>query len=166
MKSIIKLKAEPGLWLGDSPIPTIKDNEVLIKIHKTSICGTDLTIYKWEPWAQKNVPVPLVVGHEFVGEIAEMGKNVKGFELGARVTGEGHITCGVCSNCKKAKAVDLSTKKTKCFRCNKTLSLDKLKVFYSSNSNEKIRNAIGLLNAELDGNLEKFKEILKNNKLY
>ncbi len=101
MKSIIKKKAEPGLWLADSPIPTIKENEVLIKIHKTSICGTDLTIYKWEPWAQKNVPVPLIVGHEFVGEIVEIGKNVKGFNIGARVTGEGHITCGVCSNCKK-----------------------------------------------------------------
>lgn len=101
MKSIIKKKAEPGLWLEDSPIPTIKDNEVLIKIHKTSICGTDVTIHKWEPWAQKNVPIPLIVGHEFVGEIVELGKNVKGFTLGARVTGEGHITCGICSNCKK-----------------------------------------------------------------
>ena len=80
MKSIIKKKAEPGLWLEDSPIPQIKDDEVLIKIHKTSICGTDLTIHNWSEWAQKNVPVPLIVGHEFVGDIAEIGKSVKGLE--------------------------------------------------------------------------------------
>jgi threonine 3-dehydrogenase len=103
MKSIVKKKAEVGLWLEDSPIPTPKDDEVLIKIHKTSICGTDLNIYKWDPWAQKNVPVPLIVGHEFVGEIAGFGRNAKGMKIGARVTGEGHVTCGVCSNCKKGK---------------------------------------------------------------
>lgn len=103
MKSIVKGKAEPGLTWENSPIPKINDEEVLIKVHKTSICGTDLNIYKWDPWAQKNVPVPLIIGHEFVGEVVEIGKNVKGISLGSRVTGEGHITCGICSNCKKGK---------------------------------------------------------------
>jgi len=101
MRSIIKKKAEVGLWLEDSPIPQIKENEVLIKIHKTSICGTDVTIYKWDEWARKNVPVPLIVGHEFVGEIVEKGKNVKNFQVGQRVSGEGHLTCGTCPNCRK-----------------------------------------------------------------
>lgn len=101
MKSIIKKKSEVGLWLEDSPIPTINDHDVLVKIHKTSICGTDLNIYNWSRWAQKNVPVPLIVGHEFVGEIVEIGKAVKTLKTGDRVTGEGHITCGHCPNCKK-----------------------------------------------------------------
>lgn len=101
MKSIVKKKAEQGLWLEDSPMPHIKDHEVLIKIRKTSICGTDLHIFKWDSWAQKNVPVPLIIGHEFVGDVVEIGKDVKGIEVGDRVSGEGHLTCGICRNCKK-----------------------------------------------------------------
>lgn len=101
MKSIVKKKAEVGLWMEESPLPTIKEHEVLIKVRKTSICGTDLTIYKWDEWARKNVPVPLIVGHEFVGEIAEVGKNVKSLQVGQRVSGEGHLTCGTCPNCRK-----------------------------------------------------------------
>ncbi len=101
MKSIIKKKPEVGLWLEESPIPKCGDHDVLIKIHKTSICGTDLHIYKWDKWAQKNVPVPLIVGHEFVGEIVEIGRAVKGIKIGSRVSGEGHITCGFCPNCRK-----------------------------------------------------------------
>jgi len=103
MKALIKKHATPGLWMGDVPVPTINDNEVLIKIRKTSICGTDVSIYKWSPWAQKTVAVPLVIGHEFVGEIVEIGKNVSGLKVGERVSGEGHITCGVCPNCRKGK---------------------------------------------------------------
>ncbi len=101
MKSIVKKKAEKGLWLDNTPEPTIREHEVLIKIRKTSICGTDLTIYKWDAWAQKNVPVPLVVGHEFVGDVVEIGSNVKTVKVGDRVSGEGHITCGHCPNCRK-----------------------------------------------------------------
>ncbi|HEY4831385.1 MAG TPA: L-threonine 3-dehydrogenase [Waddliaceae bacterium] len=101
MRSIVKKYSKPGLWMEDSPIPKLEDNEVLIKIRKTSICGTDLNIDKWGPWAQKNVPVPLIIGHEFVGEIAEVGKNVKNLQIGERVSGEGHITCGYCPNCRK-----------------------------------------------------------------
>lgn len=103
MKSIVKVKPERGVSLQDSSLPIIGDNDVLIKIHKTSICGTDLNIYKWDAWAQKNVPVPLIIGHEFVGEIAELGKDVGGFNIGMRVTGEGHLTCGHCTNCRKGR---------------------------------------------------------------
>jgi threonine 3-dehydrogenase len=103
MKALVKSHAKEGLWMEDVPVPKISDDEVLIKTHKTSICGTDVHIYKWDAWAQKNVPVPLVVGHEFVGEIAEMGKNVKGFKVGDRVSGEGHITCGVCPPCRRGQ---------------------------------------------------------------
>ncbi len=101
MKSIVKKRAEEGLWLEDSSIPSVGDRDVLVKIHKTSICGTDLNIYKWNRWAQKNVPVPLIVGHEFVGEVVETGKAVTSLKIGQRVTGEGHLTCGYCPNCRK-----------------------------------------------------------------
>lgn len=87
--------------MEDVPNPTIGDNDVLIKIHKTSICGTDVHIYKWDAWAQKNVPVPLVIGHEFMGHIDAVGKNVKHLKIGDRVSGEGHLTCDVCPNCLK-----------------------------------------------------------------
>ncbi len=100
MKALVKAKAEKGLWLQDVPKPVIGDNEVLIKIKKTAICGTDIHIYQWDEWAQKTIPVPMHVGHEFVGEIAELGKAVKGHFLGERVSGEGHIVCGHCRNCK------------------------------------------------------------------
>jgi threonine 3-dehydrogenase len=101
MKALVKKERAPGLWMEDVPYPTIKDDEVLIKTHKTSICGTDVHIYLWDAWAQKRVPTPLIIGHEFVGEIAALGANVKNFKIGQRVTAEGHITCGVCVNCKK-----------------------------------------------------------------
>jgi threonine 3-dehydrogenase len=103
MKALVKSKAAPGLWMEDVPIPQIKDNEVLIKVRKTSICGTDVHIYKWDEWAQKTVPTPLVIGHEFMGEIAEIGKNVNSLKVGQRVSGEGHLTCGICPNCRKGK---------------------------------------------------------------
>ena len=103
MKALVKRHAKPGLWLEDVPVPQIKDDEVLIKTHKTSICGTDVHIYKWDAWAQKTIPVPMVVGHEYMGEIAEVGKNVKGLKVGDRVSGEGHITCGICPPCRKGQ---------------------------------------------------------------
>lgn len=103
MKALVKKSAEKGLWLEDVPVPKISDNEVLIKTHKTSICGTDVHIYKWDAWAQKTIPVPMVVGHEFVGEIVEIGRSVKGLKVGDRVSGEGHITCGQCRNCREGK---------------------------------------------------------------
>ena len=100
MKALVKAKAEKGLWLQDVPKPAIGDNDVLIKIKKTAICGTDIHIYQWDDWAQKTIPVPMHVGHEFVGEIVELGKFVQGHFVGERVSGEGHIVCGHCRNCK------------------------------------------------------------------
>ncbi len=99
MKALVKKKAERGLWLEDVPAPEVGINDVLIKIHKTSICGTDVHIYNWDEWSQKTIPVPLTIGHEFVGEIAEMGSNVHDFEIGDLVSGEGHVVCGHCRNC-------------------------------------------------------------------
>ena len=91
--------AEEGLWLEDVPIPEIAGNEVLIKIHKTAICGTDVHIYNWDDWAQKTIQVPIVSGHEYAGEIVEIGENVTGLSIGDIVSGEGHIVCGRCRNC-------------------------------------------------------------------
>ncbi len=99
MKALVKKKAEPGLWLDEVPVPTFGDNEVLIKVLRTGICGTDLHIYNWDAWAQKTIPVPMVVGHEFVGEIAAVGSQVKDFRPGDIVSGEGHVVCGHCRNC-------------------------------------------------------------------
>jgi threonine 3-dehydrogenase len=103
MKALVKRYTKEGLWLEEVPVPKIADDEVLIKTHKTSICGTDVHIYKWDAWAQKTIPVPMVVGHEYMGEIAEVGKNVKGLKVGDRVSGEGHITCGICPPCKRGQ---------------------------------------------------------------
>ncbi|MDP1573680.1 MAG: L-threonine 3-dehydrogenase [Coxiellaceae bacterium] len=100
MKALSKLKAEKGLWLTDVPVPTCGYGNVKIKIKKTAICGTDLHIYSWDEWAQKTIPVPMHVGHEFVGMIVELGEGVKHFKVGDRVSGEGHITCGHCRNCR------------------------------------------------------------------
>ena len=100
MKALVKAKPEKGLWLEDVPKPEPADNEVLIKIRKTAICGTDVHIYQWDDWARKTIPVPMHVGHEFVGEIAALGKAVKGHFVGERVSGEGHIVCGHCRSCK------------------------------------------------------------------
>jgi threonine 3-dehydrogenase len=99
MKALVKSKAEPGLWLEDVPRPEIGINDVLIEVLRTGICGTDVHIYNWDAWAQKNIPVPLVVGHEFVGRIVDMGNNVKDFRIGDIVSGEGHVVCGRCRNC-------------------------------------------------------------------
>ena len=99
MKALVKSKAEIGLWLEDVPVPAIGINDVLIEILRTGICGTDLHIYDWDAWAQKTIPVPMVVGHEFVGRIVELGSNVHDFRLGDFVSGEGHVVCGRCRNC-------------------------------------------------------------------
>ena len=99
MKALVKSRAEPGLWLTDVPEPTIGINDVLIRVNRTGICGTDLHIHKWDAWAQRTIPVPLVVGHEFVGEILEVGSNVNDFKPGDIVSGEGHVVCGRCRNC-------------------------------------------------------------------
>ncbi len=99
MQALVKSKSEPGLWLADVPEPKIGINDVLIKVDRTGICGTDLHIYNWDAWAQKTIPVPLVVGHEFVGEIVQVGSNVADFQPGMVVSGEGHVVCGRCRNC-------------------------------------------------------------------
>ena len=103
MKALVKAKAQPGIWMQDLPKPTYGHNEVLIKIRKTAICGTDIHIYNWDSWAQKTIPVPMAVGHEFVGTIEAMGEEVMGYELGQRVSGEGHLTCGHCRNCRAGR---------------------------------------------------------------
>jgi threonine 3-dehydrogenase len=99
MKALVKREAARGLWLEDVPEPEVGINDVLIRVIRTGICGTDLHIYRWDEWAAKTVPVPLVVGHEFVGEIVEVGSNVRDFQVGAIVSGEGHVVCGTCRNC-------------------------------------------------------------------
>lgn len=99
MKALVKKKAEPGLWLDEVPVPTFDSHEVLIKVLRTGICGTDLHIYKWDAWAQQTIPVPMVVGHEFVGEIVAVGAHVTDFRSGDIVSGEGHVVCGRCRNC-------------------------------------------------------------------
>jgi threonine 3-dehydrogenase len=99
MKALVKKSPEPGLWLENVPTPQISINDVLIKIHKTSICGTDLHIFNWDAWAQKTIQPPMVIGHEFVGTIEKMGSNVHDFKPGDLVSGEGHLVCGRCRNC-------------------------------------------------------------------
>jgi threonine 3-dehydrogenase len=99
MKALVKAEQRPGLWLRDVPVPEIGINDVLIRVHKTGICGTDLHIYNWDAWAQKTIPVPMVVGHEFVGEVVQVGSNVADFHLGDIVSAEGHVVCGRCRNC-------------------------------------------------------------------
>lgn len=99
MKALVKSKSEPGLWLQDVPEPKAGINDVLIRVDRAGICGTDLHIYKWDAWAQKTIPVPMVVGHEFVGEIVEAGSNVVDFRPGDVVSAEGHVVCGRCRNC-------------------------------------------------------------------
>ena len=99
MKALVKRKAEPGLWLEEVPEPVPGLNDVLIRVDRTGICGTDLHIYNWDAWAQKTIPVPMVVGHEFVGQIVEVGANVSDFHPGEVVSAEGHVVCGRCRNC-------------------------------------------------------------------
>lgn len=103
MFALVKSKQEKGLWMEKVPVPEIGRNDVLVKIKKTSICGTDVHIYNWDSWAQRTIPVPLTIGHEFVGEIAGLGENVSDFAIGEQVSGEGHLVCGVCRNCLAGK---------------------------------------------------------------
>ena len=103
MKSLAKQKAEPGIWMVENPIPDVGPNDLLIKIRKTAICGTDMHIYNWDEWSQNTIPVPMIVGHEYIGEVVELGSEVAGFSKGDRVSGEGHITCGHCRNCRAGR---------------------------------------------------------------
>lgn len=103
MKALVKLRPEKGIWMEDVPMPEIGVNDVLIKMKKTSICGTDLHIYMWDDWAKKTIKTPMTIGHEYVGEIVDMGSGVKNLKVGDRVTGEGHLTCGHCRNCRRGK---------------------------------------------------------------
>jgi len=103
MKTLSKLKPEVGIWLHDTELPICGYNDVLIKIKTTAICGTDMHIYNWDEWSQNTIPVPMTVGHEFVGVIEAIGEGVNGFSIGDRVSGEGHITCGHCRNCRAGR---------------------------------------------------------------
>ena len=103
MKALVKTKREPGIWMEDVALPDIGHNDILIKIRKTAICGTDVHIYNWDEWSQATIPVPMTIGHEFVGEVVEIGAEVQGFVIGERVSGEGHITCGHCRNCRAGR---------------------------------------------------------------
>ncbi len=103
MKALVKSKPERGIWMEDIPAPTVGHNDVLIKVSRTAICGTDIHIFQWDEWAKSTIPVPLAIGHEFAGEIVEIGSEVKGFVPGDRVSAEGHITCGVCRNCRAGR---------------------------------------------------------------
>jgi len=103
MKALVKAKAERGIWMEDISVPEVGHNDVLIKVNRTAICGTDIHIFKWDDWAQATIPVPMAVGHEFSGEIVEVGIEVRGFKIGDRVSAEGHITCGVCRNCRAGR---------------------------------------------------------------
>ncbi|MEW5250524.1 L-threonine 3-dehydrogenase [Microbulbifer discodermiae] len=103
MKALSKLKSTPGIWMTDVEIPQPGHNDLLIKIRKTAICGTDMHIYHWDQWSQNTIPVPMVVGHEYVGEVVGLGEEVVGFDIGDRVSGEGHITCGHCRNCRAGR---------------------------------------------------------------
>ena len=99
MKALVKKHAKEGLWMEDMPEPEVGNNDVLVKIKKTAICGTDIHIYNWDEWAQKTIPIPMITGHEYAGEIVELGSNVSDLSIGDIVSGEGHITCGRCRNC-------------------------------------------------------------------
>jgi threonine 3-dehydrogenase len=103
MRALVKAKAEPGLWMERVPIPEIGPNDVLIEVKKSAICGTDVHIWNWDEWAAKTVPVPLVTGHEFVGTVADVGSAVSEYTIGQRVSGEGHIVCGHCRNCRAGR---------------------------------------------------------------
>jgi threonine 3-dehydrogenase len=103
MKAIVKIKPEKGIWMADVPMPQVGPNDVLIKVKKSAICGTDLHIYKWDEWAQNTIKTPLVIGHEYMGTVVERGSEVTRIELGERVTVEGHISCGFCRNCRRGR---------------------------------------------------------------
>ena len=103
MKALVKSKAEPGLWMEYVPVPEPGPDEVLVKVRKSAICGTDVHIWKWDEWSAKTVPVPMVVGHEFCGEIVDSGPAARKYTKGQRVAGEGHIVCGACRNCRAGR---------------------------------------------------------------
>jgi threonine 3-dehydrogenase len=103
MRTLAKSKREPGIWMAEAPKPQVGHNDVLIRIRKTAICGTDMHIYNWDEWAQKTIPVPMHVGHEYVGVVEAMGEEVRGLRIGQRVSGEGHIVCGHCRNCRAGR---------------------------------------------------------------
>ncbi len=121
MKALVKIKPERGIELMDVPLPEVGHNDVLVKVKKTAICGTDIHIYNWDAWAKQTVPLPLTIGHEFVGEIVEIGADVKGLKIGDRISGEGHIACGFCRNCRAGrrhvcrKNVSLGVTRNGCF---------------------------------------------------
>jgi len=121
MKALGKLKKEKGIWMYDAPMPEIGPNDLLVKIKKTAICGTDIHIYNWDEWAQKTIPVPMTTGHEFVGVVDKVGDAVEGFNVGDRVSGEGHIVCGHCRNCRAGRrhlcrvAKGIGVNRTGCF---------------------------------------------------
>ncbi|WP_421505318.1 L-threonine 3-dehydrogenase [Erwinia rhapontici] len=122
MKALAKLHPRPGIWMiEDAPIPEPGHNDVLIKIRKTAICGTDVHIYNWDAWSQKTIPVPMITGHEYVGDVVAIGQEVAGFSIGDRVSGEGHITCGHCRNCRGGRthlcrnAVGVGVNRQGCF---------------------------------------------------
>ncbi len=103
MRALVKRHPEAGIWMEEVPVPSAGVNEVLIEVEKTAICGTDLHIYKWDAWSQRTIRTPLVIGHEFVGRIVELGPGVENYQLGDRVSAEGHITCGQCRNCRAGR---------------------------------------------------------------
>ena len=103
MKTLAKLHGKKGIWMDEKDIPTPGHNDVLVKIHKTAICGTDIHIYNWDEWSRKTIPLGMTVGHEFAGEIVELGQEVQGFKIGDRVSGEGHLVCGHCRNCRAGR---------------------------------------------------------------
>ncbi|MCC6876188.1 MAG: L-threonine 3-dehydrogenase [Sandaracinaceae bacterium] len=103
MRALVKSRSEPGIWMQEQPVPEIGPNDLLVEITKTAICGTDIHIYNWDDWARRTIPVPMTVGHEFAGRVAKVGTHVAGFAVGDRVSGEGHITCGHCRNCRAGK---------------------------------------------------------------
>ncbi len=121
MKALVKKNAEEGLWLDEVPLPEVGNNDVLIKIQKTAICGTDIHIYNWDDWARKTIPVPMTIGHEFAGTIVELGANVEGLEVGDLVSGEGHIVCERCRNCLAGRrhlcpnTIGVGVNRTGCF---------------------------------------------------
>ena len=103
MKALVKAKPEPGIWMQEVPRPPVGPNDVLVRIRKTAVCGTDIHIYNWDEWARATIPVPMTVGHEFAGVVEQVGGEVAGFRPGDRVSGEGHITCGHCRNCRAGR---------------------------------------------------------------
>lgn len=121
IKALAKLKPEPGIWMTRTAMPEPGHNDLLIKIRKTAICGTDIHIYNWDEWASNTIPVPMVTGHEYVGEVVGIGQEVRGFNRGDRVSGEGHITCGHCRNCRGGRThlcrntIGVGVNRTGCF---------------------------------------------------